>query len=69
MAGYNTYRTDRDDHYGGVLIWIYHSIPVATIQTSRPEDRLQYIIINTTIATIIGIYAPLNYSLHIHQGI
>ena len=61
VAGYNTYRMDRDDHYGGVLIWIHHSIPVSTIQTSTPENRLQYIIINTTIASVIGVYVPPNY--------
>ena len=62
MAEYNTYRTEREDHYGGLLIWIHHSIPVATIHKSKPEDKLQYITINTANITIAEIYDPLKYT-------
>ena len=61
MSGFITYRTERADNYGGLLIWIHHTIPVTTTYKSKPEEKLQYITINTADISITGTYAPPNY--------
>ena len=60
MQGYKIIRVDRTDHYGGILMWIHNSIQISDFRTSRPEDKNQYILVNTFTITIIGMYIPPN---------